>query len=323
MDEKEMIMPARDLLLGAVAAGLLFSSYAAPAFAEKGGNRPRTAGMLEHLDTDKDGKVTLAEFKANASAAFKAFDADGDGKVTPAEISARHDAFIAARKALRASGETDRQKARDALRAAGPFMLPGAGRTLDRADTDRNGSLSEAEVLAASERLFKRLDRNGDGFVVAHGKMPKAGKKVRHKGSDQAQRGERMIQRLDVDGDGKVSQAEMLQRAAETFQRFDADGDGKVTKAEIDAKRKVFHDARKAYREIKATKGKGLPEARNALREARLDSMAGRLFGRAGADRSAVFTKAEIEASTAATFKQRDRNGDGFLTADELGRRYR
>ena len=318
-------MAKKELLLGAVAAGLLLSGAAAPAFAAKGEGRhgPRHAAMIERLDADKDGKVSLDEFKTNISAAFKTFDADGDGQVTKDEIKTRHEAFRDARKAVRNAADADKDKAREALRAAGPFMLPGAGRMFDRADTDKNGTLSEAEVLASAEKIFERRDSNKDGAIDTADARPHKGKGwgKGHHGKGGAERAERMLKRLDADSDGKVSQAELLQRASETFQRFDADGNGEVTKAEVDARREAFRDARKAFREVKATDGEAKEAARKALSEARFDRMGGRMFERADADRNGTLTKAEMETAAAAMFKQRDRNGDGFITADEMGKR--
>jgi Ca2+-binding EF-hand superfamily protein len=132
-----------------------------------------------------------------------------------------------------------------------------------------------------------------------------------------------MIERLDANSDGKVSEAEMLQRASETFQRLDADKNGAVTKAEVDAKREAFHDARKAFREVKATDGEARDAAREALRDARIDRMGTRMFERADADKNGTLTKTEMETAAAAMFKQRDRNGDGFITTDEIGKRHK
>jgi Ca2+-binding EF-hand superfamily protein len=306
MDEKETTMARKDLLLGAVAAGLLLSGAAAPAFAAKGDGKhaARHAAMIERLDADKNGKVSFDEFKTNISAAFKTFDADGNGQVTKDEIKARRDAF---------------KEAREALRAAGPFMLPGAGKMFDRADADKNGTLSQAEVLASAEKIFERRDSNKDGALDTADVGQHKGKG--HHGKNREERAERMLKRLDANSDGKVSQGELLQRASETFQRFDADKNGEVTKAEVDAKREAFRDARRAFREIKATDGEAKQEARKALREARIDRMGGRMFERADADRNGTLTKAEMETAAADMFKKRDRNGDGFITADEVGKR--
>ena len=314
-------MAHKQLLLGAVAAGLLLSGAAAPAFAAKGEGKhqARHAAMIERLDADKDGKVSLDEFKTNVSAAFKSFDADGNGQVTKDEIEARRTAFKEARKAVRDAADADKDKAREALRAAGPFMLPGAGRMFERADADKNGTLSEAEVLASAERIFERRDGNKDGALDTADARPMKGKGHHGKGGED--RAERMLKRLDVNGDGKVSQEEMLQRASETFERFDADKNHEVTKAEVDAKRDAFRDAREAFRTVKATDGEAKEAARKALEEARMDRMGGRMFRHADSDRNDALTKAELTTAATAMFKHRDSNGDGFLTADEMAKR--
>jgi len=317
-------MAKKELLLGAVAAGLLFSGISAPAFAAKGEGKhhARHAAMIERLDADKGGKISLDEFKANVSAAFKTFDADGNGQVTKDEIKARREAFRDARKAVRDASGADKDKAREALKAAGPFMLPGAGRMFDRVDTDKNGTLSEAEVLASAQKMFERRDRNKDGFIDTADARPMKGKGGKgHKGMKGEQRAERMLKRLDANGDGKVSKEELLQRASETFDRFDTDKNGEVSKAELDAKREAFRDARKAFRQIKANDDEARQAARKAMAEARLDRISSRMFERADADRNGTLTKAELETAAAAMFKQRDRNGDGFITLDEMGKR--
>lgn len=309
-------MAKKELLLGAVAASLIFSGIAAPAFAAKheGKHHARHAAMIERLDTDKDGKVTLAEFKANAATAFKAFDANGDGQVTKDEIKARHAAFKDARKAIRAAADSDKDKARETLRAGGPYMLPGAGKMFDRADADKNGTLSEAEVMAAAERIFERRDTNKDGAID----VADAGGKGKWHGKKSEERAQRMLERVDTDKDGKISQAEMLAYATASFERFDTDKNGEVTKAEVDAKREAFRDARKAFKAVKATDGEAKDAARQAMRDARIDRMGARMFERADADKNGVLTKAEMETAAAALFKQRDHNGDGFITADEM-----
>ena len=317
-------MARKDLLLGAVAASLLLSGIAAPAFAAKGESKhgERGAAMIERLDANKDGKVSLDEFKTNISATFKTFDADGNGQVTKDEIKARRDAFKDARKAVRDAADADKATAREALQAAAPFMLPGAGRMFDRADTDKNGTLSEAEVLASAEKIFERRDTNKDGAIDTADARPMKGKGHHGKGGGE-ERAERMLKRLDTNNDGKVSQDEMLAGATQTFERFDADKNGEVAKAEVDAKREAFRDARKAFREVKATDGEARQAAREALRDARMDRMGARMFERADADKNGTLTKAEMETAANAMFKQRDSNGDGFITTDEVGKRHK
>lgn len=55
------------------------------------------------------------------------------------------------------------------------------------------------------------------------------------------QRGGRMFENMDVNGDGTITKEESQAHALEKFTKMDADADGKVTKEEAEA----FHKARK------------------------------------------------------------------------------
>jgi Ca2+-binding EF-hand superfamily protein len=132
------------ILLAAAAAALLAAAAPWSALAQPGpdGRRP------PNPDTDKDGKVTLAEFKASQAERqnrmFARMDMNKDGKITQAEMDA-------ARKAAEASGR-------------GP-PGGGAGGMLARLDTNKDGALSKAEMGAMTEQRFKRADTNNDGWL--------------------------------------------------------------------------------------------------------------------------------------------------------------
>ncbi|HBH36645.1 MAG TPA: hypothetical protein DDW45_10050 [Gammaproteobacteria bacterium] len=56
------------------------------AFAATDGNSG--AAFIHHFDSDKDGKVSLDEFRAPGDQSFKTIDADGDGFATAEEAAA-------------------------------------------------------------------------------------------------------------------------------------------------------------------------------------------------------------------------------------------
>ncbi|WP_435640154.1 hypothetical protein [Micavibrio aeruginosavorus] len=53
---------------------------------------PAGERMMEALDTDKSGDVSLEEFQAKHAEQFKTMDANSDGKLTKDEIGKAHDA---------------------------------------------------------------------------------------------------------------------------------------------------------------------------------------------------------------------------------------
>lgn len=117
---------------------------------------------------------------------------------------------------------------------------PHSGDFITRLDLDADGAVSLEEFDGPDEH-FADLDRNGDGYIDADeapsGPPPckrkgKKGERNRERGS----RGGSLIERLDQDGDGQVSQDE-FDGPTEHFERIDQNGDGYIDKAEASKRR--------------------------------------------------------------------------------------
>lgn len=159
------------ILISGLVAAIALTGSIAPSFAGQGKHERRAERMMKRLDTNGDSKVSLEEVTMRASEAFKAFDADTSGEVTRDEIKVKRQAFREVRKEWRAAKDktgAEKTAAMEKVKAMRPAMLPGMGRKgFKRADADKNGSLSLAEVTEQAGRMFKRRDKNQDGFIDA------------------------------------------------------------------------------------------------------------------------------------------------------------
>ncbi|MEJ2309831.1 MAG: hypothetical protein P8Z78_11005 [Gammaproteobacteria bacterium] len=67
----------------------LFLTLLCPLLATADESRPGAGdAFLHHYDSDRDGKVSLAEFQAPAEKQFMLMDTDGDGSITAEEAAA-------------------------------------------------------------------------------------------------------------------------------------------------------------------------------------------------------------------------------------------
>jgi hypothetical protein len=132
------------------------AAFATLAHAPLAYGQPPGGGEPPNPDTDHDGKVTLAEFKAASAARqarmFARMDTNKDGKITQAEMEA-------GRKRAEAEGRGPPPGARPGGGGAG------GGGFMMRLDTNKDGAISKAEMSAMTEQRFKMADTNGDGWL--------------------------------------------------------------------------------------------------------------------------------------------------------------
>lgn len=147
-------------LITALAIGAISLGSGLPAFAGNGKNSPTKPGAkssFTKLDTNSDGRVTLAELIARQSARFVAEDSNHNGFLSKKEITA---------------AAVKRFKERFSKRL---------NRTFAKRDTNDDGriSLTEFEKSSLATRIFTCLDRDGSGFISAK-EFRAAKKKARH-----------------------------------------------------------------------------------------------------------------------------------------------
>ena len=140
---KLLVIPAAALLLAmpALAAPGDTAAPAAPT------DRPsRTNSGIMRYDTNKDGVVDRAEWKAGQEARFKRLDANGDGKLTQDELFARTPAT--GNSVLPSDRQSERQSA-----------------FFQRLDANKDGVVTVEEFMAQADRNFARCDINKDGRI--------------------------------------------------------------------------------------------------------------------------------------------------------------
>jgi len=104
-------------------------------------------------DANGDGELCPADREARRKAAFERLDADDDGALSLAEFSARGD--------QRAERRDDRRAER-----RGPGRR-GIARLARHADTNRDGTVTQAEFASAALARFDRVDVDKDGTISA------------------------------------------------------------------------------------------------------------------------------------------------------------
>jgi len=144
---KLLVIPAATLL---IAAPVLAAPGDTPATAPTTDRpSPRANSGIMRYDTNKDGAVDRAEWKAGQEARFKRLDANNDGKLTQDELFARTPAV--GNSVLPSDRQVERQSS-----------------YFQRVDTNKDGVVTSEEFMAQADRNFARCDVNKDGRTDAN-----------------------------------------------------------------------------------------------------------------------------------------------------------
>jgi Ca2+-binding EF-hand superfamily protein len=116
-----------------------------------------------------------------------------------------------------------------------------------RWDTNGDGVISKEEAAAGRNAMFNKLDANGDGSID-QAEIEKARAEWRQRmnkpvkadaeADAQGKKHRGFMQRMDTDGDGKISRAEFAAAGEKMFARLDKNGDGKISKDELPKRHK-------------------------------------------------------------------------------------
>jgi len=167
----------------------------------------RAEMLVTRLDNAGNGYVTQDEFIAAAKIRFAKLDKKGDGKLTPDEFALGH-------------GD------RSASSAGKPAQF--AQKRFDALDTNHDGVVTQNEFVAKAIADFRQFDVRGTGKVMASdiAASPKTQERA-------ARVAERIVKRLDTNGDGVVTLDEFLAAAKQRFARIDKNADGFIDAGEI------------------------------------------------------------------------------------------
>ncbi len=138
------------------------SAFGLPALADKGPH------MFERADANGDGFVSKQEFAATRDTMFQTIDANKDGILSQDELQKARETW----RQKMGKAAPDQSQMQPGIQAQAqndqPGQQPGKERHgfMRRADTNQDGQISTAEFAAAGDKMFARLDDNGDGKIA-------------------------------------------------------------------------------------------------------------------------------------------------------------
>lgn len=174
-------------------------------------------------------------------------------------------------------------------------------RLFDRADANKDGSVTRAEFDAARDARFAGIDANKDGALeVSELRAWRRSWPARFRDA--------RFKALDSDADGKLGPEEYVARRKAIFARIDADKDGAVDKAEFDA---AFEKVRERMLARYGAHG-GKHRHHRKMRQRR------KMEGRLDLNGDGKVTRAEYDAIGKLMFLRLDSDGDGAVSRKEV-----
>lgn len=195
---------------------------------------------FQRLDGDGDGSVTQAEYDKASERMFSRLDRDGNGELTRptqgAEKSAKRSGDQGAKKSAKRSGGHGKKGMRGGSHRGGGNVVA----LMERFDVDKDGKITRAEFDEVRAAAFGGADADGNSSIS----LEEFATIWQDLNNDRIVRG---FQRLDTDGDLKVTQEEYAARSSDFVKKHDRNGDGVVTKADRGSSK---HKGKKSHRSM-------------------------------------------------------------------------
>ena len=128
-----------------------------------------------------------------------------------------------------------------------------------------------------------------------------------------SERSAEMFERMDVNSDGQLNEADREARAAQRFAQLDTNSDGAISEEEFSAMRERRAEAREARGGERKMRGKHHRRGGHGMRGMR----GGRMMERADADGNGSVSQAEFSAAMLARFDAADTDNNGTIDAAE------
>lgn len=119
----------------------------------------------------------------------------------------------------------------------------------DRIDADGDGKITIDEMLARVDKRFDAADADGDGEITLEEMVARIERRRLER------RAKRILARMDVDGDGKVTKTELQNRARKRFALADGNDDGQIEKSEMRRQFRRGGGKRYHHREHRRSRG--------------------------------------------------------------------
>lgn len=150
----------------------LFVSPSGQPFRSAPGQPYPSAAWFAAADADRDGRLTRAEFRADADAWFKALDADGDGQLSMPEATRWEEDLVPEVSRVGPGGAgrgmaVGRNELNTRIQGAAAYSLISEPHPVRGADIDLDYRVTRTEWRVAADRRFGLLDPDGDGAVLA------------------------------------------------------------------------------------------------------------------------------------------------------------
>lgn len=128
--------------------------------------------------------------------------------------------------------------------SATPALAQGFDRdrmSFEQMDSNGDGRVTREELRAAREQMFAKRDRNRDGYLDKADLPKRAARRMGDRGAE-------LRERIDSNGDGRISKEEFVNGDTLLFDMADKNSDGELDAEEIEAAKTAMRERLKERR---------------------------------------------------------------------------